>query len=211
MAQATTVGESEACLLLPQIIASHERRDFTYGSPRILGDLKDAGECVGRKRIAHVMRERGTVGVSKRRFVVTTQRSVTDTGASDLVKRVFVASRPNELWVSDITHVPTWAGFLFRAIVLDVFGRRIVGWAMATHLRSELVLYALEMVIMQRKPDRVVHHSDYGSQYTSLAFGKRCSELGVRPSMRSVGDAYYNDGREFLCDSQVRVVESSTF
>lgn len=179
-------------LLMPQIIASHERSDFTYGSPRILGDLKEAGEHVSRKRIARLMRARGIVGVSRRRFVVTTQRSSTNAVAPDLVDRDFTADRPNKLWVADITYVPTWAGFLFLAIVLDVFSRRIVGWAMATHLKTELVLDALEMAIMQRKPDGVTHHSDHGTQYTSLAFGKRCEELGVRPSMGSVGDAYDN-------------------
>lgn len=179
-------------LLVPQIIASHERSDSTYGSPRILGDLKEAGEHVSRKRVARLMRERGIVGVSRRRFVVTTQRSANNTAAPDLVDRDFTADRPNKLWVADITYVPTWAGFLFLAIVLDVFSRRIVGWAMATHLKTELVLDALEMAIMQRKPDAVTHHSDHGTQYTSLAFGKRCEELGVRPSMGSVGDAYDN-------------------
>lgn len=179
-------------LLVPQIIASHERSDSTYGSPRILGDLKEAGEHVSRKRVARLMRERGIVGVSRRRFVVTTRRSTNNTAAPDLVDRDFTADRPNKLWVADITYVPTWAGFLFLAIVLDVFSRRIVGWAMATHLKTELVLDALEMAIMQRKPDAVTHHSDHGTQYTSLAFGKRCEELGVRPSMGSVGDAYDN-------------------
>ncbi len=179
-------------LLVPQIIASHERSDSTYGSPRILGDLQDVGEFVGRKRVARLMRMAGIVGVSRRRFVVTTRRSTTDGPAPDLVERNFRAERPNQLWVADITYVPTWAGFLYLAIVLDAFSRRIVGWAMAIHLKTELVLDALEMAIAQRAPDEVIHHSDHGSQYTSLAFGKRCGEMGVRPSMGSVGDAYDN-------------------
>jgi len=179
-------------LLMPQIIASHERSDSTYGSPRILGDLKDAHEYVGRKRVARLMRKAGIVGVSRRRFVVTTKRSAAESAAPDLVERNFTATARNELWVADITYVPTWAGFLFLAIVLDAFSRRIVGWAMATHLRAELVLDALEMALEQRRPDEVVHHSDHGCQYTSLAFGKRCGEMGVKPSMGSVGDAYDN-------------------
>jgi putative transposase len=179
-------------LLVPQIIASHERSDSTYGSPRILGDLQDAGEFVGRKRVARLMRAAGIVGVSRRRFVITTKRSASEGAAPDLVQRDFTATAPNELWVADITYVPTWAGFLFLAIVLDAFSRRIVGWAMATHLKTELVLDALEMALMQRRPDEVVHHSDHGCQYTSLAFGKRCGEMGVKPSMGSVGDAYDN-------------------
>ena len=179
-------------LLVPQIVASHERSDGTYGSPRILGDLQDAGEFVGRKRVARLMRMAGVVGVSRRRFVITTKRSSAQDAAPDLVERNFTADEPNKLWVADITYVPTWAGFLYLAIVLDAFSRRIVGWAMATHLKTELVLDALEMALMQRRPDEVVHHSDHGCQYTSLAFGKRCGEMGVKPSMGSVGDAYDN-------------------
>jgi putative transposase len=179
-------------LLMPKIIASHKASDGTYGSPRILGDLQDAGEFVGRKRVARLMRVAGVFGVSRRSFVITTKRSESESAAPDLVERNFTADRPNKLWVADITYVPTWAGFLYLAIVLDAFSRRIVGWAMATHLKTELVLNALEMALAQRRPDEVTHHSDHGSQYTSLAFGKRCGEMGVRPSMGSVGDAYDN-------------------
>jgi len=96
------------------------------------------------------------------------------------------------LWVADITYIPTWAGFLYLAVALDAFSRRIVGWAMATTLHTQLVLDALNMALATRRPKDVVHHSDQGSQYTSIAFGKRCREAGVRPSMGSVGDAYDN-------------------
>lgn len=99
---------------------------------------------------------------------------------------------PNQLWVADITYVPTWASFLFLAIVLDVFSRRIVGWAMATHLKTDLVLDALNMALSQRRPHGVIHHSDRGSQYTALAFGQRCQEMGVQPSRGAVGSAYDN-------------------
>ena len=180
-------------VLIPQIVASHERSDSTYGAPRILGDLQEAGERVGRKRVARLMRVAGIKGVSRRRFVITTKRWESESSAApDLVERKFIAERANSLWVADITYVPTWAGFLFLAIVLDAFSRRVVGWAMATHLKTELVLDALEMALAQRKPGEVIHHSDHGCQYTSLAFGKRCGEMGVRPSMGSVGDAYDN-------------------
>lgn len=179
-------------LLVAQITASHEASDGTYGSPRILGDLQDAGESVGRKRVARLMRMAGVFGVSRRRVVITTKRSESESAAPDLVERNFTADRPNKLWVADITYVPTWAGFLYLAIVLDAFSRRIVGWAMATHLKTELVLNALEMALAQRRPDEVIHHSDHGCQYTSLSFGKRCGEMGVKPSMGSVGDAYDN-------------------
>ena len=103
----------------------------------------------------------------------------------------FYADGPDRLWVADITYIPTWSGFLYLAMVFDVYSRRIVGWSMETHLRTELILSALNMAIAQRAP-AVVHHSDRGCQYTSYAFGKRCQEAGVMPSMGSVGDAYDN-------------------
>jgi len=109
----------------------------------------------------------------------------------------FYVVTPNRLWVADITFVPTAAGFLFLAVVLEAWSRKIVGWAMANHLRTELVLDALEMAIGQRRPRNVIHRSDQGRQYTSLAFGARCREAGVRPSMGSVGDAYDNA----MCES----------
>jgi len=165
----------------------------TYGAPRIHAELADAHKTrVGRKRVARLMRLRGLVGVHRRRFTRTTITDKNVRPAPDLVQRNFTASRPNELWVADITYVPTWAGFLFLAVVLDVFSRRIVGWAMATHMRTELIVDALRMAAEQRCPSGVIHHSDQGSQYTSIAFGLRCREWGVRPSMGSVGDCYDN-------------------
>ena len=124
----------------------------------------------------------GLRGVSRRRFPTTTQREPGHRCANDLVGRDFRAAGPNRLWVADITYVPTAAGFLLLAVVLDVWSRRIVGWAMATDLRTRLVLDALGMAVTTRKPADVVHHSDQGSQYTSVAFGFRCREAGVRPS-----------------------------
>jgi putative transposase len=120
-----------------------------------------------------------------------------------LVDRQFCAGRANELRVADITYIPTWAGFLYLAVVLDVWSRRIVGWSMRTHLRTELILEALEMALEQRRPSGVIHHSDQGSQYTSIAFGVRCEEAGVRPSMGSVGDCYDNA----LCESFFATLE----
>src|SRR5204863_8299164 len=110
--------------------------------------------------------------------------------APDLVDRNFIADRPNQLWVADITYIPTAAGFLYLAVVLDAFSRRVVGWAMETHLRTELVMAALDMAIGQRRPQDVIHHSDQGCQYTAVGFGLRCRAAGVRPSMGSVGDCY---------------------
>jgi len=138
------------------------------------------------------MRLHGIVGVTRRKYHGTTRRDPVAPVAPDLVDRTFVAERPDQLWVADITYIPTWAGFLYLAIVLDVFSRRIVGWAMSTDLQTALVLDALNMAIGQRQPTAVIHHSDQGCQYTSVQFGKRCREVGVRPSMGSVGDAYDN-------------------
>lgn len=189
--------------LTAQITGFHTRSDATYGAPRILRDLRDVGERVGQKRVARLMRAAGLVGVSRRRWVTTTQRGAAAEAVLDLVQRDFVATAPNQLWVADITFVPTWAGFLFVAVVLDAFSRRIVGWAMATHLKTSLVLAALEMARVQRRPVGVIHHSDHGTQYTSLAFGERCKVLGVRPSRGSVGDCYDNA----LCESFFATLE----
>lgn len=164
----------------------------TYGAPRIHAELVEAGVAVGRKRVARVMREAGIAGVSRRRGPRTTRREVQARPAPDRVERCFEADEPNRLWVADITYIPTLAGFLYLAIVLDVFSRRVIGWAMAAHLRTELVIEALEMAIAQRRPEAVVHHSDQGCQYTSLAFGACCRESGVALSMGSVGDCFDN-------------------
>lgn len=150
--------------LTVQIQTSHARSDGTYGAPRIWVDLREAGEHVGQKRVARLMRKAGIVGVHRRRGVHTTRRGAAEVAADDLVKRDFIATAPNELWVADITYVPTWAGFLYLSVVLDAYSRRIVGWAMATHLRTELMLNALNMALEQRRPTSVIHHSDHGSQ-----------------------------------------------
>ena len=168
----------------------HTRSRGTYGTPRIHAELAEAGVAVSRKRVARVMRAAGISGVSRRRGPRTTRRDVQARPAPDRVERHFEADGPNRLWVADITYVPTLVGFLYLAIVLDVFSRRVVGWAMATHLRTELVTEALEMAVAQRRPEAVVHHSDQGCQYTSLAFGARCRKWGVALSMGSVGDCF---------------------
>jgi len=142
-------------------------------------------------------------GVSRRKRVRTTVRERDGRPAPDRVERDFSADAPDRLWVADITYVPTWAGFLYLAVVVDAFSRRVVGWSMADHLRTELVLEALNMALWQRRPEEVVHHSDQGCQYTSLAFGKRCREMGVRPSMGSVGDCFDNA----LCESFFATLE----
>ena len=179
--------------LLKRVRTIHASSRQTYGAPRVHADLRGRGERHSRKRIARLMREAGLVGASHRRGGPTTTRRDKDARpAPDLVDRDFSATGPNQLWVADITYVPTVAGFLYLAVVLDAWSRKIVGWSMANHLRTELVLDAMEMAVGQRRPKAVIHHSDQGSQYTSVAFGKRCGEAGVRPSMGSVGDAYDN-------------------
>jgi putative transposase len=189
--------------LVKRIREIHAVSRGTYGAPRVHAELVAHGRRVGRKRIARLMRAAGLSGASRRKAVRTTRRDSRARPAPDLVQRAFTADSPDRLWVADITYIPTWAGFLYLAVVLDAFSRRIVGWAMATHLRSQLVLDALDMALAQRRPNDVVHHSDQGSQYTSIAFGARCRQAGVRPSMGSVGDCYDNA----MCESFFATLE----
>ena len=170
----------------------HRRSRGTYGAPRIHAELAAEGTQVSRKRVARVMREAGLSGVSRRKEPRTTRRDPEARPAPDLVERRFDADGPDRLWVADITYVATAVGFVYLAVVLDVFSRRVVGWAMANHLRTELVVAALDMALGQRRPASVIHHCDQGCQYTSLAFGERCRQAGVVPSMGSVGDCYDN-------------------
>ena len=189
--------------LTARIRVFHARSKGAYGAPNIHADLHDEGTRVGRKRVARLMKADGLAGVSRRKWVTTTVRDADATPAADLVERQFSADAPNRLWVADITYIPTWAGFLYLAVVLDAFSRKIVGWAMAEHLRTELVLAALNMALGQRRAKHVVHHSDHGTQYTSIAFGLRCKEAKVRPSMGTVGDAYDNA----MCESFFATLE----
>jgi len=189
--------------LIERIKAYHRASRHTYGSPRIHADLAEEGYRVGRKRVARLMRLAGLEGVSRRRRCRTTRRDKTAQPVPDLVDRNFVAEGPDRLWVADITYIPTWSGFLYLAVVVDAWSRRVVGWSMATHLRTELVLSALEMALWRRRPEGVIHHSDQGCQYTSIAFGQRCREAGVRPSTGSVGDCFDNA----LCESFFATLE----
>jgi putative transposase len=191
-------------VLLKKVRTVHATSRETYGSPRIHAELRATGSRHGRKRIARLMSAAALTGASRRRKGVTTTRRDKDARpAPDLVDRDFSAVGPDKLWVADITFVPTANGFMYLAVVLDAWSRKIVGWSMANHLRTGLVLDALEMAIGQRRPGDVIHHSDQGSQYTSLAFGSRCREAGVRPSMGSVGDAYDNA----MCESFFATLE----
>lgn len=178
--------------LLEQIRQIHAASKGTYGSPRIRAALAAQGVRASRKHVARLMREAGLRGVSRHRWICTTRRDERARPAPDLVQRQFHADQPNRLWVADATYIPTLAGFLYLAVVLDVFSRRIVGWAMRHSLATELMTAALDMALLQRRPEGVIHHSDQGSQYTSLAFGGRCRAMGVRPSMGTVGDCFDN-------------------
>jgi putative transposase len=191
-------------ILQEQIKAIHAESYGTYGTPRVHAELAARRFRVSRKRIARLMRLLGIAGVTRRRRRLTTIRREGARPAPDLVDRNFRAEAPNRLWVADITYIPVQGGFLYLAVVLDAWSRRIVGWSMANRLHTELVLDALEMAVRVRRPEDVIHHSDQGCQYTSVAFGARCRELGVRPSMGSVGDAYDNA----LCETFFATLES---
>jgi putative transposase len=152
--------------LTAKIHAIHRRSRGTYGARRVHAELSDEhGLRVGCKRVARLMRAASLQGFTPRRFVRTTVRDETNAAAVDLVNRQFKATAPDQLWVADISYIPTWAGFLYLAIVLDVFSRKIVGWAMENHLRTELILAALNMALTLRRPAGVVHHSDRGCQH----------------------------------------------
>ena len=174
----------ENAVLLERITVIHEQSRGTYGVPRIHAELKAEGVNVGHNRVARLMRQAGLEGVSRRKGRKTTTRDEKADPAPDLVEREFTADSPDELWVADITYIPTRAGFVYLAVVVDAFSRRVVGWALAGHLRAELVLEALEMAI-----------------------GKRSREAGVRPSMGSVGDCYDNA----MCESFFATLECELF
>ncbi len=186
-----SIRAQEDAVLTGRIVRIHQQSRATYGAPRIQAELAANGMRCSRKRVARLMRAAGVVGCHRRRMVVTTRRDPRSLPAPDRVRRQFVASAPDRIWTAASTYVPTGTGFLYLAVVLDVFSRRIVGWAMAEHLRTELVLAALEMALWNRRPSQgIVHHSDQGAQYTALAFGARCQAAGVVPSMGARGDCY---------------------
>jgi putative transposase len=202
-ARSLSARAREDAALKERIRQIHEQSRGTYGVPRLHAELAFEGVRVGCKRVARLMRAAGLQGISRRRWHTTTIRDRDARPAPDLVRRDFETGGPNRLWVADITYIPTWAGFLYLAVVLDAWSRKVVGWAMATHLKTELVLEALNMAVWQRQPEGVIHHSDQGCQYTSIAFGRRCREAGVRPSMGSVGDCFDNA----LCESFFATLE----
>jgi putative transposase len=183
----------EDAILTEKIREVHRRSRETYGYPRVHAELRSLGVRCGLRRVAQLMRRAGLRGCMRGRKRRTTRRDPRAVPAADLVKRNFRATAPDKLWTADITYLRTDEGFLHLAFVLDVYSRRIVGWSMAVHLRTELVVDALEMAVWRRKPAAgLVHHSDRGTQYTALSFGKRLEEAGIIPSMGRAGSALDN-------------------
>jgi len=176
------------------ILSIHQRSRCNYGWPRIWDELRyDHGVRCGGKRVFRLMRGLRIHGTHRRRYRKTTQRALEAALAPDLMNRDFTASRPDEKYVADITYIRTWEGWLYLAVVLDVFSRYVVGWAMATTLHTQLVVDALNMAIHQRRPPKgTIAHSDQGSQFSSLSYGRRLREAGLVASMGSRGDAYDN-------------------
>jgi putative transposase len=180
--------------LSERIRAIHTAHRGVYGAPRIHADLRLAhGVRVGRKRVERLMREAGISGLVRRKRGRTTIQVPGVRVADDLVARRFRPQHPNVLWVADVTYLRTWEGWLYLAAVQDAYSRAIVGWSMADHMRAELVVDALQMAVARRRPaPGLIHHSDQGSQYVSLAFGQAAREAGIARSMGSKGDAYDN-------------------
>jgi putative transposase len=201
-------------VLTEQIQDVHGRSRQTYGYRRITAELVDGrGGGVGRHRVARLMRAAGIRGVTRRKFCRTTRRDEHARPVPDLLNRDFSAPGPNRRWVADITYVPTWSGFLFLAVVIDVFSRRVVGWSMSARQQTELVTRALQMAVVRRRPRGVVvHHSDQGCQYTSYDFATACRLAGVERSMGSVGDCYDNALAEsFFATLECELIDRTVF
>jgi putative transposase len=183
----------EDTALIEKIREIHRHSRETYGSPRIHAELRALGTSCGRKRVERLMRQAGVRGCMRGRRRGTTRWGKRVAPAEDLLKRNFQATQMDRIWVADITYVATREGFLYLAFILDVYSRRIVGWAMESHLRTELVVDALQMAVWRRKPSPgLVHHSDQGVQYTALSFSERLKEVGIEPSMGRTGSALDN-------------------
>ena len=179
--------------LMSKIRRIHAKSDGVYGSPRIQAELVAAGVRVGRHKVARLMRLERLRGCPKRRFRVTTQRDPSHPVAKNLLKRNFSADAPNQRWASDITYISTHEGWLYLAVVMDLYSRRIVGWSMSRWMNRRIVLAALRMAIGARQPEAaLIHHSDRGSQYTSDSFRDELAKHGIQCSMSSSGNCYDN-------------------
>ena len=180
--------------LLVVLAAIHAANFSVYGARKMWKAMVRAGHDVGRDQVARLMREAGLRGVRRSKRIRTTKRDDAAPRSPDLVERDFTATAPNQLWVTDLTFVPTWAGVAYVCFITDAFSRMIVGWRVAGHMRTEMVLDALEMARWQRgtRLEDLRCHSDAGSQFTSIRYGERLDEIGARPSIGSVGDSYDN-------------------
>jgi putative transposase len=187
---ARAVGDSK---LVPLIRAAHAQSRGTYGSPRVQKDLEALSHRVSCKRVARIMRQEGLAARRPRRYRATTESRHSLPVAANIVARKFHAAAPNRVWVTDMTYIWTWEGWLFLAAIIDVFSRRVVGWAIADHLRTELAMDALGMALGLRQPERgLVHHSDRGCQYASELYRAELSARGIVCSMSRVGDCWDN-------------------
>jgi putative transposase len=202
----------EDTALTEKVREIHRRSRHTYGSPRVHAELRALGTRCSRKRVARLMRKSGLRGCMRGRRRGTTHRGKRAL-AEDLLKRNFAATEVDRVWVADITYVATAEGFLYLAFILDVHSRRIVGWAMESHLRTELVVDALQMAVWRRKPaPGLVHHSDQGVQYTALSFSERLREVGITPSMGRTGSALDNAMAEsFVSTLKAELVSNLEF
>jgi putative transposase len=180
--------------LIEKITGIWREHRKVYGAPRIHAELRlGHGIRVSRKRVERLMREAGISGLVRRKRGRTTVSVPGVRVADDLVERQFSPNAPNVLWIADVTYLRTWEGWLYLAAVQDAYSRRIVGWSMADHMRAELVVDALQMAVARRRPDPgLIHHSDQGSQYVSLAFGQAAGDAGIARSMGSKGDCFDN-------------------
>jgi putative transposase len=178
-----------------QITEIHAESRGTYGYRRVRAELGWRGVCVSAKRVRRLMGISGLEGCKRRRFRGTTRVNST-TFAPDLVQRNFCANRPDELWWSDITYIHTNEGWLYLASVMDAFSRKVIGWSMSERIDTKLVLDATNAAITSRRPTQVTHHLDHGCQYTSIAFTKRCKDVGVVASMGTIADCFDNAAAE---------------
>lgn len=210
----TSARERKDKVLMIHIKAIHKASRGTYGVPRIQAELRlGHGIRCSRKRVARLMREAGLQGISRRKPKGLTKRNPKRSSFPDLVERQFKAEQPNCLWVADITQHQTAEGWLYLAVILDLYSRKVVGWSMAHHLQAELVLSALDMALKNRHPSQnLIHHSDHGSQYTSLAFSERLEQTDILGSMGSVGDALDNAAAEsFFATLQTELLDRQTW
>lgn len=184
--------ESNAALTA-KIAEAHDRSRGTYGSPRIHEELWAGGSHVGRNRVARLMKEQGLHGCRPRPFRATTDSRHGEPIAPNLLERDFAPAGPDQVWASDITYIRTWEGWMYLAVVIDLWSRRVIGWSMADHMRTELALDALEMAVGQRVPEpNLIHHSDRGSQYASGAYRGALTGHGILCSMSRKGDCWDN-------------------